>query len=151
MKSKTEETAISDEFSLKPATQAWLQREYPQLDEARTVEAFIEWAQNQRDNNKRSKTYGELMKCFNWQAKFKNVVRIQITNKWTTIAIPKQGQEVDVRWAEILTHAKAIGCPLQRRPNEPADAFTTRVRMWEVHDKPSNNTIDFSAALKAMK
>ena len=147
---KTEETPISEDFTLTPSTLKWITTEYPQLDPDKTLTAFIEWAANQRDNNKRSATYGQQLKCFNWQLKFRNVVRIQMVNKWTTIAIAKQGQEVDVRWAEILTHAKAIGCPLQRRPIDTADGFATRVKQWETFDKPRNNTIDFSAALKAI-
>lgn len=145
------ETPISEDWEPTKKTSEWLQREYPQLDPDKTVTAFIEWASNQRDNNKRSATYGQVLQCFNWQMKFRNVIRIQVINKWSSIAIPRQGHEVDTRWSEVLTHAKAIGCPLQRRTIDTVEGFRTRVRAWETYDKPRNSVIDFGSAMKVMR
>jgi len=140
---------ISEDFELTAKTREWLATEYPQLDERKTVQAFIEWAFNQRDNNKRSATYGQQLTCVNWQMKFRNVIRIQMVNKWSTIAQPKAGQALDAGWAEVLAHAKAIGCPLEKRSTETVEGFRTRVKNWETFDKPKN-VIDFGSSLKAM-
>jgi len=142
---------IPDNFSLSESTKAWLEREYPQLDEQRTVDAFVEWATNQRDNNKRSPTYGEPLTCLSWQMKFRNVVRIQMVNKWSTIAIPKQGKEIDIRWQEALANAKAIGCPIERRSIDSVESFKTRVKNWEITSVKTTRVIDFDALKKMAK
>lgn len=142
------ETPISEDFTLTSKTSAWLSVEYPQLDEGRTVQAFIEVMANNIEKNKRHPNYGNPIICANWQMKFKNCVRIAMLNKWTGMCIPKQGQEIDVRWAEVMTHAQAIGCPLKRAQHDTVESFRTRVKNWETYDRP--RVLNFGDYTKAV-
>jgi hypothetical protein len=139
---------IPDNFSLSESTKAWLEREYPQIDQEKTLEVFTNKMSNAIDYEKRSPYFGQQIHALNWNRKFQTYVRIAMVNKWTGSVVTKQGSEIDMRWQEVLTHAKAIGCPLQRRPSDTVDGFRTRVKMWE-QDKPKNRVLDFS--LKALR
>lgn len=139
---------MPEDFCFASSTRDWLAKEYPQLDIDKTEQAIIEWGTNAIETNKRHPEYGQPLKCKNWQMKARNVIRIQVINKWSSIAIPKQGQEVDMRWREALTHAKAIGCPEQRRPTDSVDSFKARVKMWESRPSKSAQMFDFGALKK---
>lgn len=144
-----QQTEIDLSFRPSSETIKFLESEYPQLDIEKTIQAFIEWASNQIETNKKHPNYGEQLKCSNWSLKLRNVVRIQMVNKWNSIAIPKQGQEIDVRWAEVMTHAQAIGCPLKRAQHDTVESFRTRVKNWETYDRP--RVLNFGAYTKAVK
>lgn len=140
---------MPEDFRFTAATREYIQCEFPQLDIDKTEQAIIEWGTNAIETNKRHPEYGQPLKCKNWQMKARNVIRIQVINKWSSIAIPKQGQEIDMRWREVLTHAKAIGCPIERRSIDSVESFRTRVRNWEIMStKPATKVIDFDALKK---
>lgn len=144
-------TGITEDFYPSQSTVKWLESEYPQIDIVKTTQAFIEWASNAIEKDKRNPNYGKPIHCANWNLKMRNVIRIAMTNKWTGIAIPKQGQEIDVRWAEVLSHAKAIGCPLQRMQHDTVESFRTRIKNWETYDRPSERVLNFGDYTKAVK
>lgn len=142
---------MPEDFIFTAATREYIESEFPQLDIDKTEQAIIEWGTNAIETNKRHPEYGQPLKCKNWQMKARNVIRIQVINKWSSIAIPKQGQEVDMRWQEALTHAKAIGCPIERRPADSVESFNTRVKMWESSGpRGKQSVISFGDALKKM-
>lgn len=137
---------IPEDFRFTAATRASIAEDYPQLDIDKTEQAFIEWGTNAVETNKRHPRYGKPLECKNWQMKAKNVIRIQVVNKWTTIAIAKPGQEVDTRWQEVLKFASDVGYPHPRTKIDSVEGYRTKIKNWLACDR---RVVNFE--LKVMK
>ena len=148
---RNEPQPIPIPFILTDATKAWLAREYPQIDEVKTTEVFENKMSNAIDYEKRSPYFGQQVHALNWQRKYMTYVRIAMTNKWLGSVVMKQGHEIDMRWAETMTHAKAIGCPIERRSIDSVESFRTRVKNWEVSSSRTTKVIDFDALKRIVK
>jgi len=148
---KIEPHPIPDPFHLTDKTRQWLRDKYPNLDEDGQEELFASKMTNAIDKDKRSPYYNQVVHAVNWQRKFMEFVRIAATNKWTGSLVPKQGHEVDMRWQETMAHAKAIGCPIERRSVDSVESFRTRVKNWEMTSVKTTRVIDFDALKKMAK
>lgn len=124
-------------YAKHPNLRDWIERKYPQLDADETMEAFIDAAPNFKKDEAKD-----------WQARFRTCIRIAMANKWSGICVPKKGHEIDYRWQEALTYAKAIGCPEQRRATDSVESFNARVKMWESRPSKTAQMFDFSALKK---
>lgn len=140
---------MPEDFRFTDATRSALAKEYPQLDIDKTEQAFIEWGTNAVETNKRHPRYGQPLECKNWQMKAKNVIRIQVINKWSSIAIPKQGFAIDMRWQETLTKARDIGFDKtkegERRSSDTVESYKYRMTQWEKRPMPTAQLFDFSS------
>lgn len=143
---------MPENFRFTATTREYIQCEFPQLDIDKTEQAIIEWGTNAIETNKRHPDYGQPLKCKNWQMKARNVIRIQVINKWSSIAIPKQGYAIDMRWQETMAKARDIGFTKtkegERRSSDTVDSYRSRMAQWEKRPAPTAQLFDFGALKK---
>lgn len=129
-------TAIQQDFSYEkhPRLREWMDRNFPQIDQDKTMENFIDWASD----------IGRLAN--DWEAAFRRIVKIGVTKKYDGIVVYKEGRSADPKWAGVIALAKQYGF---REPHthETHTAYTREFETWRDQQKRAP-VIEFGPAIR---